>query len=83
MVRNATQLERMRTVKPKMNISAKLLNTSGTVFEQGYLWELLLAPTSSGTFGPLHKIVIVLQHTEKSLGGENMRVVLNKKSKLY
>ena len=52
-VRTATQLERMRTVKPKMNISAKLLNTSGTVFEQGYLWELLLAPTPSGTFGPL------------------------------
>ena len=29
------------------------------------------------------KIFIVLQHKEKDLGGENMREVLNKKSKLY
>ena len=34
-VRAATQLDRMKIVKPKIDINATLLNTSGTVFEQG------------------------------------------------
>ena len=35
-VRNASQLERMTLVKPKIEIKATLRNASSTVFEQGY-----------------------------------------------
>ena len=34
--RNASQLERMTLVKPKIEIKATLRNASSTVFEQGY-----------------------------------------------
>ena len=34
--RNASQLERMTSVKPKIEIKATLRNASSTVFEQGY-----------------------------------------------
>ena len=35
-VRNASQLERMTLVKPKIETKATLRNASSTVFEQGY-----------------------------------------------